>query len=275
MEVNIRNLSYTYSKVNYEKKEILKDINIDFKEGKISAIIGHGKTTLISLIYGLLEKEEGKIIIGNYELNKKTKERLRFDIGISFQNLEDSFLYDTVFDELASNLKMYNYKINQAKKRISDSLIMVGLDDSYMTRKIETLSTGEKRKLSLASALILNPKILILDEPTLNLDKKSKKELIKLLRLLKNRYKKTIIIASNNTDFVLEFADYVYVLHDKKIVLQGNKMDVFTNNDLEKYDIEIPKIIKFEKLVEKKKNIKIGYRFEINDLIKDIYRYVK
>ena len=170
-------------------------------------------------------------------------------------------------------LKLYNYKLKEKKKRINDSLIMVGLNEKYLNLNINNLSSGEKKKLALASALILNPSILIIDEPVISLDRKTKEELKKIFRILKTRYNKTIIFVSNNLDFVLEVADYVYVLYDKEIVLEGKKIDVLSKTDiLKKYGIIGPNITSFENLVLTKKQTKIGYRYEINDLIKDIYR---
>ena len=204
-------------------------------------------------------------------MNKKMQEKINFDIGLVFQDVDEQFFNKTVKEELESNLKLYNYRINELDKRVNNALIMVGLNEDYLNLKLSNLSSGEKKKIALATVLILNPKILILDEPTIGLDRDSKKDLIKLLRLLKNRYKKTIIIVSNNLDFILELSDYLYVLDNKKIVMEGSKLEVLKEVDrLKKYGITVPNIISFEDLVLKKKGVKLGYRHEINDLIKDI-----
>lgn len=279
MEIKFDKVHFTYDKINFHKREVLNNINLIFKEGKINALIGKsgsGKTTLVEIIYGVLRPSSGNVLIDNVIMNEETKERIRFDIGMVFQDVNEQFFNKTVKEELEANLKLYNYRIDELQKRIIDALIMVGLSDEYLNLNISLLSSGEKKKVALASALVLNPKILILDEPMVGLDLKSKKELIKLLRLLKNRYKKTIVIISNNLDFILENVDYVYVLNDKKIVMEGKKLDVFKQVDkLKKYGIIVPNIIFFEDLVLKKKGIKLGYRDEINDLIKDIYRCAK
>lgn len=279
MEIKFDKVHFTYDKINFHKREVLNNINLIFKEGKINALIGKsgsGKTTLVEIIYGVLRPSSGNVLIDNVIMNEETKERIRFDIGMVFQDVNEQFFNKTVKEELEANLKLYNYRIDELQKRIIDALIMVGLSDEYLNLNIALLSSGEKKKVALASALVLNPKILILDEPMVGLDLKSKKELIKLLRLLKNRYKKTIVIISNNLDFILENVDYVYVLNDKKIVMEGKKLDVFKQVDkLKKYGIIVPNIIFFEDLVLKKKGIKLGYRDEINDLIKDIYRCAK
>ena len=116
---------------------------------------------------------------------------------------------------------------------------------------------------------------VILDEPILGFDSKNKKEFISLIRILKNRYKKTIIIATNDVDFLHKCVDKVIVLQDGKIVMQGNKYEIFCNTkELKKYGILAPKIISFSDKVKNKKNIKIGYRDDINDLIKDIFRNI-
>lgn len=272
MEIKFDKVNFTYKKINYCEHEVLKNINIKLKAGKINAIVGKsgsGKTTLLELITGILKPTTGKVLIDEKEIDNLNN---AFDIGYVSQD-NNQFLQKTVKEELEMFLKLYNYKLKEKKKRINDSLIMVGLNEKYLNLNINNLSSGEKKKLALASALILNPSILIIDEPVIGLDRKAKEELKKIFRILKIRYNKTIIFVSNNLDFVLEVADYVYVLYDKEIVLEGKKIDVLSKTDiLKKYGIIGPNITSFENLVLTKKQIKIGYRYEINDLIKDIYR---
>lgn len=272
MEIKFDKVNFTYKKINYCEHEVLKNINIKLKAGKINAIVGKsgsGKTTLLELITGILKPTTGKVLIDEKEIDNLNN---AFDIGYVSQD-NNQFLQKTVKEELEMLLKLYNYKLKEKKKRINDSLIMVGLNEKYLNLNINNLSSGEKKKLALASALILNPSILIIDEPVIGLDRKTKEELKKIFRILKTRYNKTIIFVSNNLDFVLEVADYVYVLYDKEIVLEGKKIDVLSKTDiLKKYGIIGPNITLFENLVLTKKQIKIGYRYEINDLIKDIYR---
>ena len=107
-----------------------------------------------------------------------------------FQNPEEQFFNLTVKDELMITLKLFNYKLDQINKRIEDSLKMVGLNSEYLNMNPMKLSKGEMRKIAIAEALLLNPKVLIWDEPTIGLDDKSKNDLIKLIRMLKNRYYK-------------------------------------------------------------------------------------
>lgn len=272
MEIKFDKVNFTYKKINYCEHEVLKNINIKLKAGKINAIVGKsgsGKTTLLELITGILKPTTGKVLIDEKEIDNLNN---AFDIGYVSQD-NNQFLQKTVKEELEMLLKLYNYKLKEKNKRINDSLIMVGLNEKYLNLNINNLSSGEKKKLALASALILNPSILIIDEPVIGLDRKTKEELKKIFRILKTRYNKTIIFVSNNLDFVLEVADYVYVLYDKEIVLEGKKIDVLSKTDiLKKYGIIGPNITSFENLVLTKKQIKIGYRYEINDLIKDIYR---
>lgn len=281
MEIKFKDVDYNYKKVNYLEKEVLENINVKIKEGIITGIIGKngsGKSTFVELIDALLLPSKGTITVDQFVIGKEDldKNMLRFNLGLVMQNPEDSFFNKTVREELEFYIRFYNYRINEANKRLSSVLKMVGLDESYLARDILTLSEGEMRKLAIATVLIYNPKIVIFDEPTAYLDGKSKKELVKLIRLLKNRYKKTIIIVSQDVDLIHMLSDYIIVLNNKKIVLEGNKYELFTNSkELKKYGIRKPRIIEFSDRVLEKKNIKLGYRDDINDLIKDIYRNIK
>lgn len=278
MEIKIKDLSYKYQN---ENEIFLDNLNLNFKEGKVNGIIGpsgSGKTTILELIDGLIKPTFGKIEISKYILNNKTKDykELRSNIGFLFQFPEQQFFNETVKQEIELSSKIYNYRMDEIDKRAKDSLKMVGLEEEYLTKDPLSLSHTEARKVALASILIYNPKILLLDEPTIGLDNKSKNEFIKLIRLLKNRYKKTIIIVTHDMDMLHKIVDNVILLNDGKIVMQGNKYDVFRETkELKKYGILPPKVMMFSSKVLNKKNIKLGYRDEINDLIKDIFRNVK
>lgn len=282
MEIKFNNVSYTYNPKSPVSKKALRDINLEIKENKINGIIGRsgsGKTTLVELINALLIPTVGNIKIDDFIIEKNQKiihiNNLRVNIGLIFQFPEEQFFNMKVKDEIKFGMKYFKIKTQEIDKRCSDALAMVGLDDSYLDRDTFKLSSGEMRKVAIASVLAFNPKVVVLDEPTIGLDSMSKKILINLIRKLKTRYNKTIIIITHDIDLIHQISDYVFVLDNGKLVLEGDKYKVLTNDELYNYGLEPPKIIQFEKLVEKNKKIKIGYRDDVNDLIKDIYRYAK
>ena len=148
---------------------------------------------------------------------------------------------------------------------------MVGLDESYLNRSPFSLNNGEKRLVAIASVLISNPKLLIMDEPTIGLDNNSKKRLMKLLRKLKTRYSKTIIIVTHDVDMLYEIVDNVVVLNEGVVVKEGSKIDVFANVELlDNNNTPVPSVIRFEKMIYDKTGIDLGYLKDMNSLVRKI-----
>ena len=263
MEITFDNMKIdTLFNCNLKFNDFL--FNIDDK--KITFIVGKsgsGKSRLLSFIENNAI-EEGKIIKADVK-----------KIGILRQNPKDFFFCNTIYQEILFALKKKRIRCDYDKK-IINSLKMVGLDRSYLNRSPFEISKGEQKKVSLAMVLACNPKLLILDEPFIDLDYASQNKMIKLFRMMKLKYGKTIIIATNNMDVALELADEIIGLKDGKIFFKGDKFDFFTDCQLlEKANLVEPKLIKFTNFVKDTKGINLEYRDDINDLMKDIYRFVR
>jgi len=260
MELKLNKISY---------KDKLKDITYEFEEGKITSVISSsgGCKTILSYLISGIEKPTSGEIINEYQGR---------EIGYVFQNAEESFIFGTIREELVFGLKKYDYKVDVINKRIEDALKMVGLPLEYLDRSPFELSSGEKELLSLAVILSLNPKLIIIDDPTIYLDNKREEYLIKLLKKLKNSYNKTIIIFSSDIEFVLKVTDNYLLLKNGKISSKGTSKELLMASDkIKRAGIEVPKIIDFVSSVNKKKNIQLDYTFDVKELMKDIYRNVK
>lgn len=263
-------------------KKYLDDINLEIEENTVTAIIGNsgsGKTLLAETISGIVIPTTGEIKLYDFTIsakkNIKNINNYRKHIGYSLQNSGESFFSKTVRDEIELVLKNYKYSREQIDYKIKEISEMMNFDKSFLLRNPLNLSSGESRLVMIASSIAHNPDLIILDEVTAGLDCSNKKLVINLIKRLKEEYGKTVIVISNDIDLMIKFVDNVVVIDDGKIVSSGKKMDVFTNTEIfDKYNIELPSIIKFSKLVSEKKNKKIGYYDDIKDLMKAVYRNV-
>lgn len=277
MEIKFEKVNYYYSK---QKGTVLKEINLHFREGKIIGIMGNsgsGKTTLLELMSGSRIPTSGIITIGENKISKQgileNIDSFYAKVGFLPQFPENKFMYETVLKEISYALEKRNYNPSKRKKHIEQALMMVGLDSSYLSRYPFSLSSGEARKVSLATILSCNPNVLLLDEPVIGMDRNDKKNLVSILSTIKARFQKTIVIASNDIDFLNKIADEIIVLKEGKVVLAGEKKDVFKEKDFFKNeDLPLPMITQFENYVFEKKKVRLGHRTEVNDLVKDILR---
>lgn len=271
MAIIINNVSYL---------DKLKNITYTFEDNKITSLIGasgSGKTLLSYLITGLVLPTEGTISVEGNIIDNTTKDfkYIRRVIGYVFQNPEEQFFTNAVKEELEFSLKKYKYKLDKMDIQVLNSLKMVGLNEDFLNRNPFTLSGGEKEKLAIAIALSLNPQILILDEPTIYLDNKSTNELIDLLKKIKEKYKKNIIIISNDIDFINRISDNIVMLKKGQINLDINKTKLLNNMDkIKKSSMEIPKILEFINMAEKYKNKKFTYTDDLEKLVSEIKKNV-
>lgn len=271
-------MAIKFNNVSYLDK--LKNITYTFEKNKITSIIGcsgSGKTLLSYLMTGLVLPTEGTVLIGDTKINNKTKKlkKIRKNIGYVFQNPEEQFFTNSVKEEIEFSFKNYEHTLDDSEEKIIKLLNKVGLDKTFLTRNPFSLSSGEKEKLALAIALSLEPEILILDEPTIYLDDKSINELIDLLKELQEKTKKTIIIISNDINFINKITDNIVMLKNGKVNLKIPKDKFLDNIDkIKKNDIEIPKILEFISMIEKNKNKKFNYTENIDKLVSEIKKNV-
>lgn len=260
MQISLKNVSYTYNYKTPYAREVLKDINLNVEEGSYTVIIGKtgsGKSTLIEHINGLLLPTHGEVLVNNVlitnpkskkekrELAKKLK-LLRQDIAVLFQFSEQQLFETSVLKDIIFAPLNYGISEERAISKAKELIKLVGLDESYLDKSPFELSGGEMRKVALCGVLALEPKVLILDEPTVALDYKSREEIMTMVKKLKDELNMTIVLISHNMNYVLEYADKVFVLKNGKINFEGTVEELFADETLLKENsLEQPELLKF------------------------------
>ncbi|MEM3438007.1 MAG: ATP-binding cassette domain-containing protein [Nitrososphaerales archaeon] len=246
LAIDIRNLSYVYP----DGFLALDDVSLKVIMNERVAILGPngaGKSTLLMLISGLLKPSKGSIHILGMPIDENVH-KIRSEIGIVFQDPDDQLFCPTLWEDVIFGPLNMGLSEDEVVKRGKEALRMVGLD-GYEERAPHHLSAGEKKKAAIATVLVMKPKILILDEPTANLDPKGKRELVNIINNLHKNQKITLIIATHDIDFIPLVADRAYILN-KRIIAEGNLEDLFSNSDMMmKAGLDLPNVTRLFKLI--------------------------
>lgn len=187
---------------------------------------GAGKTTLLSHILGLLSPVEGIVEVLGRAPSKHFNE-IRKNIGVVFQNVDEQIIGPRVYDDIAFTLKNDGYPPQEIEERVLNVAKSLGIE-GLLTKIPHYLSGGQKKKVALAGAMVMMPKILIMDEPFDALDPKSKAEMITLLNHLNKEHSITLITTTHDINVVPEIADKIYVIHEGKMITCGSPQEVFT-----------------------------------------------
>lgn len=211
--LKLENVGYRYKDAPKDSY-VFKNINYEFEEGKMYAIkgkSGSGKTTLLSLITGLEKCTEGQILYDGKTLKKMNLDRYRnTDIGIVFQsyNLLPRL---TAIENIIVSMEISKVKVKNKKQKALELMKSVGLSEEHAKRKILKLSGGEQQRIAIARSLSYNPKIIIADEPTGNLDKDTESEILKIFKNLAKEENKCVIIVTHSQNVCNE-VDTIYEL---------------------------------------------------------------
>lgn len=224
----------------------INGVSFEVSKGEIVAILGpngSGKSTLMLLIAGLLSPQKGEITVFNEKTTSKTFQRLRSKIGIVFQDPDDQLFTQSVIEDIEYGPKNLRLSDEDVKERSTDVLEKMGINH-LKDRPPYRLSFGEKKKVSLATAIVLRPDLLILDEPTANLDLASRRVLIDTLSEL-NAAGTTVIISTHDVEALPELADRVIVISHGSLLGEGETRKVLQDIKLlESSGLEPPIIVK-------------------------------
>ncbi len=253
--------------VNYADRVALDDISCTIHEGKWISVIGQtgaGKSTFAKVLKGLIPTVNGEYTINHQPTPKDAKGQRMVvpDIGYVFQYPEHQLFETTVYKELAFSLKMRGYSSQQMAQAIDLILPEVGLSKDILPCVPFQLSGGQKRRVAIASVLLMNPKLLILDEPTAGLDPLSRIALLKLLKNWQQQDNRTILFVSHQMDDVAEYSDEVMIFHEGTLKghLNANTLFLEQTQLIENLGLSLPEPVQLLKLVEELQ----GQKIEIN-----------
>lgn len=237
IHINVDHVSFFYD--NNNDKNILNDITFSAKENDSIGLIGAngvGKSTLLKILVGLNLNFQGNIEIEGIAVQKDTLPTIRKKIGYVFQDSDSQLFMSTAYDDIAFAPRNYGLPEDEVKKRVENALNLVDIQH-LKNKQIYKMSGGEKKIVSIATILSMTPDIILMDEPSIALDPKNRRNLINIL----NSFNQVKIIASHDLDMILETCNRTILLSHGKIVRDGKTMDILSDKELlEQNNLELP-----------------------------------
>ena len=268
MAIKFEQVNFNYRSLDGKDFSALKDINLDIQaKGEFITLIGEtgsGKSTLVQHMNALIKPSSGEVTIYGIKVYKDVKKKrkkvklnpLRQRVGLVFQFADYQLFEETVQKDIIFGPKNFGVSQEDAIQRAERVIKLVGLDESYLTRSPFNLSGGEKKRVSIAGILAMEPDILVLDEPTSGLDPKGRDALLELFTEIHKELDKTVIIITHDMNTVYKYASRVLVMNKGELVFDGDPTKLFTNDNLEKWNLDLPDIIQITRDLESKLDIK-------------------
>lgn len=249
MSIKIENLTHVYMPKTPFEKKALDNVNLTIEDGEFLALIGHtgsGKSTLIQHLNGLLEPSSGRILVDEVDITSKEVKLtdIRKKIGLVFQYPEYQLFEETIEKDVAFGPNNLGLSAEEVSNRVKKSMEMVGLDyETYKDVSPFDLSGGQKRRVAIAGVIAMEPKVLILDEPTAGLDPKGRDDILEQIKILHEKYKMTIVLVSHSMEDVGKLAKRIVVMNGGKIELLGKPSEIFKEVEtLERIGLAVPQV---------------------------------
>ncbi len=235
--IEISDLHFCYP----DGRAALNGVNLHIKHGQRVGLVGPngaGKTTLFQVLAGVSDQFDGSVVVAGCELSTpEGRKQVHQKLGIVFQQTDDQVFHASVEEDIAFGPLNLGLSIEEAKQRVDESMKQVGLDESFKSRLPFHLSGGEKRRVAIAGILAMQPDVLLLDEPSSDLDPRGRRELVKIV----NSLPVTRIISSHNLDLICETCERVVLLDEGAIQASGPVGEILRNQELmEKHGLETP-----------------------------------
>lgn len=283
MSIICKNLSHIYGIKTPFEYYALKDVNLDIKSGSFTAIIGQtgsGKSTFIQHINALLLPTDGEITIDEFTISAQEKpeklKKLRKKSGLVFQFPEYQLFEETIEKDIIFGPMNFGISEEEAKEIAKKVINMVGLDESYLEKSPFDLSGGQKRRIAIAGILAIEPKIIVLDEPTAGLDPKGSQEMIDLFVKLNKKAGITVILVTHDNEIVYNYADNTVFMANGEVKYSGDTLKLFNDNEkMEEFNILKPKILDIKDALNNKGFKVPGNIRTIDDLAKYLSKELK
>ena len=262
--IETQNLTYVYGEGTPFKKVAVDNVNLKIAEGELVGVIGHtgsGKSTLIQHFNALLKPTDGKIFIDGEQINwddKKSLRVIRFKVGLVFQYPEYQLFEDTVYKDISFGPKNMGLSEEEIDRRGRDTARLVGIDENMLMKSPFDLSGGQKRRVAIAGVMAMEPKVLILDEPTAGLDPKGRETILSMIREYHKEKKNTVMLVSHSMEDVAKNATKILVMNKGRLFCYDDTKSVFARaKELKAMGLSVPQITNvFNKL--KERGIKIS-----------------
>ena len=248
MKINLENVSYIYGKGTPFERLALSDISFSVKSGEFVGLIGHsgsGKSTLVRLLNGLSKPESGSITIGDRLITGKNADTkgLCFQVGLVFQYPEQQLFSETIHSDIGFGPKNMGLSAVEVDTRVRTAARLVGISEDLLEKSPFQISGGQKRRVAIAGVIAMEPKILILDEPTAGLDPKGRDEILDSIRKVHKTMDMTVILVSHSMEDVAKYCEKLIVLNEGKIFLDGTKNEVFKSaTQLKNISLSAPQV---------------------------------
>ena len=247
-KLEIRNVSFLYSKGTPFEKKALDNVSIGFKEGKITGLIGHtgsGKSTLVSLLNGLYKPHSGQILLDGADIWAKPSEisKVRYRVGLVMQYPEYQLFDDTVRSDIAFGPRNQGLSDAEIDIRVQNAAKFTGISPELLDKSPFDLSGGQKRRVAIAGILAMDPDVLVLDEPAAGLDPRGRREILGGLCSYVRECGKTLILVSHSMEDMAYYCDNVVVMSNSKVYKSGTVDEIFSSAaELEEIGLDVPVI---------------------------------